>query len=120
MKRLMLAALAALAAAAFAGPAFAEDVADLRQPAIDKCVSQGNPNADQNEERSSCTCLVDAIIEKAPGEDGVKLLKLIIAAPKDVNEAGVAIDMPAADVPAFVQAHQQTLADAATKCAPKQ
>jgi len=116
MNRLMF---AALAAATLTAPAFAEDAADLRQPAIDKCVAAGT-GGDLETTGAMCTCLVDGIIEKIPGEDGVKMLKLVIADPKSDEEAAAALGVPAADAKAFVESHGQTVGEIAQSCIPQQ
>ena len=115
MKRLVL---AALAASAILVPARADDsIESLRQPAIDKCIAAGT-GGDAAQSTTMCTCLVDGIIEKIPGEDGVKMLKLLIADPKSDEEAAAALGVPAEEAKAFVTAHQQTVAEVAASCTP--
>lgn len=115
MNRLMFAVAAAVA---FSAPALAEDTADLRQPAIDKCVAAGT-SGDAAQTAQMCTCLVDGIIEKIPGEDGAKMLKLIIADPKSADEAAAALGVSAADAQAFVDGHKETVGEVATSCTPQ-
>ncbi|MFT3811569.1 MAG: hypothetical protein QM698_16780 [Micropepsaceae bacterium] len=116
MKRLMF---ALAAAAAFAAPALAEETtADLRQAAIDKCVAAGT-GAEADQAATMCTCLVDGMIEKIPGEDGVKMLKLLIADPKSPEEAGAALGVPPADAQAFIEAHMQTVGEVSASCLPQ-
>ena len=115
MKRLMF---AAAVAAIFSAPALAETADDLRQPAIDKCIAAGT-GGDAAQTTEMCTCLVDGLIEKIPGEDGAKMLKLIIADPKSADEAASALGVSSADAEAFVTAHQQTVAEVAMSCVPQ-
>jgi len=115
MNRLIFAA--ALAAAVCA-PALAEEsAADLRQPDINKCVAAGDASVPQTE--AMCTCLVDGLIEKIPGEDGAKMLKLVIADPKSADEAAAALGVSAADAQAFVDAHKETVGAVAQSCVPQ-
>ncbi len=115
MKRLMF---AAVAAATLAIPASAETAADLRQPAIDKCIAAGT-GGDAAQTATMCTCLIDGIIEKIPGEDGAKMLKLMIADPKSPEEAGAALGVPPADAQAFVDAHTEVVGEVAASCMPQ-
>lgn len=115
MNRLMI---AALAAAAFCVPALAETTDELRQPAIDKCVAAGT-GGDAAQSTAMCTCLVDGLIAAIPGEDGAKMLKLIIADPKSAEDAAAALGVSAEDAQAFVTAHQETVGTVAMECTPK-
>ncbi len=115
MTRLML---AALAAAALSTSALAEDVTDLRQTAIDKCIAAGT-GGDAATTNEMCTCLIDGLIERIPGEDGVKMLKLVIADPKSDEEAAAALGVSADEAKAFVTTHQQAVGEAAAACTPQ-
>lgn len=115
MKRILF---AAFAAAALAIPASAETTDELRQPAIDKCIAAGT-GGDAAQTSTMCTCLIDGLIEKIPGEDGAKMLKLMIADPKSPEEAGAALGMPPADAQAFVDAHMQVVGEVAASCMPQ-
>ncbi len=115
MKRLMF---AAFAAAAFSAPALAEETAaDLRQTAIDKCVASGDASVPQTAD--TCVCLVDGLIAKIPGEDGAKMLRLIIADPKSADEAGAVLGITAAEAEAFFEGHKQAVGEVAQTCTPQ-
>ncbi len=113
MKRLMF---AALAAAALSAPALAEDsIAEMRQPAIDKCIAVTSRSPQPAE---TCTCIIDGIIEKIPGDDGVKMLKLFASDQKSVEEAAAAMGVSAADLQAFIDSHMQTFSEISMACTP--
>lgn len=115
MNRLMF---AALAAAALSAAALAQETAtDLRQTTIDKCIASGDASVPQTAEM--CVCLVDGLIAKIPGEDGAKMLKLIIADPKSAEEAGAALGITAAEAEAFVESHKQAVGEVAQSCTPQ-
>ena len=115
MNRLMF---AAIAAAALSAPALAQEVdAALRQAAIDKCVASGDASAPETS--TMCVCLVDGLIAKIPGEDGARLLRLIIADPKSADDAGVALGIPAAEAEAFVESHNRAVTEVAHSCMPQ-
>ena len=113
MKSLMIAAAAALFTV---GAASAETAEDLRQPAIDKCIASTGTGEAAAQAATMCTCLVDGLIEALPGEDGVKMLKLVIADPKSPEEAGAALGIPAAEAEAFVTANSQKVGEVAGAC----
>jgi hypothetical protein len=117
MKRLMFAALAATALSA---PVLAEDsIADMRQPAIDKCIASMASGPEAASAVETCTCLVDGIIAAIPGEDGVKIMKLMVADPKDDAEAGAAMGVSAEEAKAFMDKHQEAISTAALACMKK-
>ena len=107
---------AAAIAAAFVMSAAAETTDDLRQPAIDKCTAATGTGEAAAQATAMCTCLIDGIIAGIPGEDGVKMLKLVIADPKSPEEAGAALGLPPADAEAFVTAHTEKMGEIASSC----
>lgn len=113
MKSLMIAAAAALFTV---GAASAETVEDLRQPAIDKCTASTGTGEEAAQAATMCTCLVDGLIAALPGEDGVKMLKLVIADPKSPEEAGAALGIPAEEAQAFVTSHTAKVGEVANSC----
>lgn len=114
MKKMMF---AALAAAAFAAPAFGqESVEALRQPAIDSCkkaMADGSPVEGAD---ALCVCLVDSIAKAIPGHDGVQMMKVLIANPTTDAETAAALGMPEAEAKAFMAKYEPVVAEAASTC----
>lgn len=107
---------AAFAIAAIATAAAGDTAAALRQPALDVCVAQ-NGKADAHA-LETCSCIVDGLIAKIPGEDGVRMLKLIIADPKSDEESAAALGLSADETKALAAKYEQTINEIAKSCLP--
>ena len=117
MKRLMF---AALVAAALAAPVLAEDsIAEMRQVVIDKCIASMASGPDAANAVETCHCLVDGIFAAVPGEDSVKVMKLMVADPKDDAEAAVAMGVSISEARAFKDKHLSAISTAALACMKK-
>ncbi len=117
MKRFMFAAAVAVLAA---GSALAEDAASLRDPAIASCTSSAKGSPQEAQSTQICTCMIDGVIAKMPGDDAVKILKLFIANPTTDAETAAALGVSEDEAKAYMEKQAPVLGEAMMACMPQQ
>ncbi len=109
-------ALATFTAAMFWPVAHAEDAASLRQPAIDACLANSVGQGDLAALADLCACVTDGMIANIPGEDGVKVLKVLIASTRTEAETAKVLGVTPEEGRAFFDKHLPAMRKAIGDC----
>lgn len=116
MKRLMV--TAALAAFAFAGAAYADDVEGLKAQAVETCKKEVGDMPDGDK---LCGCMIDNIVT-AFGDDAEKMLKVLAANlnPSDTAEIATLLGISEDEAKSFVEAADEKMDKVQEACMPAQ